>query len=320
VKSILAYSPDSMVFVNDMGVADEIRALPIHHFLEGIFDSGYTQSHFTTPLILGYSPGYKAGLIEDKKRGWNTTDAWWKTWDSDADVFEDVKDKLRSGCLYYAYDLPEINLTLTTGQGILSWMFPITPRELYGGTIVGDERVITMHNGSYSFGGSSGSVVRHAVGASCVCFGAGGRQVGDGQEVRATTRFEPTEGRRSRAVHSCVVPTSGACVLVPAMPTATETQMHLKAPRKTDDRDDVPETATLLQLTPPPIPLPRLRINVSGVSVSGISSGADFAVYFRCGFGCLVDFIYSRKLEIESKNEVLSTNLYSTSASLTQRR
>ena len=53
-----------------------------------------------------------------------------QTWNSDADVYEDVKDKLRSGCLYYAYDLPEYNLTVTTGKGILSWMFPITPREL----------------------------------------------------------------------------------------------------------------------------------------------------------------------------------------------
>ena len=43
-------------------------------------------------------------------------------------MFEDVKDKLKSGVLYYAYALPENNLTTTTGNGILSFMFPITPR------------------------------------------------------------------------------------------------------------------------------------------------------------------------------------------------
>ena len=147
-----------------------------------------------------------------------------------------------------------------------------------------------MHNGSYmySFGGSSGSVVRHAVGASCVCFGAGGRQVGDGQKMRAMTRFEPTEGRHSRAVHSCVVPTSGACVLVPTMPTATETQMHLKAPRKTDDRDEVPETATLLQHYSPRRPYPcrgyvSTRVGCRYLASRRVqillsTSGADLAV------------------------------------------
>ena len=58
--------------------------------------------------------------------GENDGDEW--AGNSDRDVFEDVKDKLKSGVLYYAYALPENNLTTITGNGILSFMFPITPR------------------------------------------------------------------------------------------------------------------------------------------------------------------------------------------------
>ena len=54
-----------------------------------------TQAHFSTPMSLGYSPGYKPGLVEIGKAG-----TWWQTWNSDRDVFEDVKDKLKSGLVY----------------------------------------------------------------------------------------------------------------------------------------------------------------------------------------------------------------------------
>jgi hypothetical protein len=122
-----------------------------------------------------------------------------------------------------------------------------------------------MHNGSYSFGGSAiRSVTDQAVAASCVCFGAEGRPVADEEDVRAMTHFEQTDGRRKRAVHSCVVPTSGVCVLVPT------------TPRQALKTDDIASSGHVYR----PPPLPRLHINASGVSVSGISSGADFAVYF----------------------------------------
>ena len=216
-KAILSRSAESMVVVNDMGVADAIRELPIHHFLEAVYDTGYTQAHFSTPLALGYSPGYKAGLVEIGKAG-----TWWQTWNSDRDVFEDVKDKLKSGVLYYAYDLPEYNLTTTTGNGILSFMFPITPRELYEGCVVGDERVITLHNGSYSFGGTAAAAESAATAAAvCVCFDDGGQRVGrtvDGREpepVPATTTRRRVHEKQV-AQHSCVVPRDGACVLMPA--------------------------------------------------------------------------------------------------------
>jgi hypothetical protein len=44
--------------------------------------------------VLGYSAGYAAGCKEIGKGG-----TWWQTWNSDADIFEDLKDKLRSGVI-----------------------------------------------------------------------------------------------------------------------------------------------------------------------------------------------------------------------------
>ena len=59
---MLARSPESMVVLNDMGTADAVRALPAHRFLEGIYDSSYTQTHFSaSPIVLGWSAGYKLG-------------------------------------------------------------------------------------------------------------------------------------------------------------------------------------------------------------------------------------------------------------------
>lgn len=166
---------------------------------------------------LGYSPGYQPGLAEIGKKG-----TWWQTWNSDKDVFEDVKDKLKSGLLYYAYEFPEYNLTTTTGNGILSYMFPITPRELFGGCIVGDERVITLHNGSYSFGGAAAATTEAA---TCVCFDERGERVGRSTDeavpepvAAVTTRLWVRE--RETVEHFCVVPPDGACVLLPSTTVA----------------------------------------------------------------------------------------------------
>ena len=174
VQSILARSPNSVVVANDMGVADAIRELPIHHFLEGIGDYMYTLSHFSTPIALGFTPGYAAGAKTIGKAG-----TWWQTWSSDADLFEDLKDKLRSGCLYHAYYLPEqtrdgyyfSEANNVTGQaGLLNLMFPITVRQIFNGTIVGDERVITLHSGSHAFGSSGQEAASAGSSALCHCF------------------------------------------------------------------------------------------------------------------------------------------------------
>ena len=63
------------IVVNDMGVADAVRALPIHHFLEAVLPQGYSQTHLSTPIVLGWTPGYSVGSAEDDKSG-----NWWKNW------------------------------------------------------------------------------------------------------------------------------------------------------------------------------------------------------------------------------------------------
>ena len=78
-------------------------------------------------------------------------------------------------------------------------------REVYGGCVIGDERVITLHNGSYSFGGTAAG----SAAAACVCFDEQGRRVGRTAEpvVAATTRRRVDE--KEVVQHSCVVPLDG---------------------------------------------------------------------------------------------------------------
>ena len=143
-------------------------------------------------------------------------------------------------------------MTVATGQGILSYMFPITPRLLYAGSVVGDERVITIHNGSYAFGGTgSAAVTADADAASCVCFDEAGLRVGrtgepgeDSEQVMATTTSTTTTTTRHGGLmqaaataeesagvsqHSCVVPFDGACVILPAA-TSTAATVHAHVP------------------------------------------------------------------------------------------
>eukprot|EP01052_Picozoa_sp_SAG31_P008919 SAG31_NODE_458_length_15415_cov_3.647428_9_plen_142_part_00 len=64
VTKILSRSPGSAVVANDMAVPDLVRALPIHHFLEAVGDYGYTTSHFSSTMVLGYYTGYKPEMPE----------------------------------------------------------------------------------------------------------------------------------------------------------------------------------------------------------------------------------------------------------------
>jgi hypothetical protein len=147
VRTILDHKKGNAVVVNDMAVTRKIMELPIFHFTEVIADYGYVTSHMSTPIILGWSPGYAAGAKEIGKEG-----AWWKEWKTDKDYFEDIKDKLRSGCLYYTYWAPGgVWETALTHPSILSRMFPITVESIHAGWIQGKERIITLKPGRYTW-------------------------------------------------------------------------------------------------------------------------------------------------------------------------
>ena len=148
VKMILNHKKGNIVVVNGMISGSKIRALPIFHFNETIEDYGYVENHLSTPLVLGYSPGYQSGAEYIGKAG-----TWWKQWKTDSDYFQDVKDKLQNGCLYYTYDAPGgYYSTFLTRATLLSYMFPITVEELHAGWIKGKERILTLYPGTYSWG------------------------------------------------------------------------------------------------------------------------------------------------------------------------
>jgi hypothetical protein len=149
VQTILNHKKGNVVIANYMPIAAKVRALPIMHFKETLMDYGYMLSHFSTPIMLGWTPGYSPGAKSIGKQG-----TWWQEWKSDADFFADIKDKLQSGNLYYTYWAPpgrmyHTNLTRPT---ILETMFPITVTKIGAGIIEGKERIITLHSGEYSWG------------------------------------------------------------------------------------------------------------------------------------------------------------------------
>lgn len=131
---------------------------------------------------------------------------FWRTWDNctgtdcDLNVFEDIKEKLSFGLLYWSYYPPGYVHPVTAGPALtlpslLTRMYPITVRHLRPGTISGDERVITLHSGAYGF-------PRNATNnATLYCFNE------DGVELAAVAGTSNDEG------FEVTVPPNGACVL-----------------------------------------------------------------------------------------------------------
>jgi hypothetical protein len=149
VKMVLNRKKGNVVIANYMPVTKKIRELPIMHFKETLMDYGYMLSHFSTPIMLGWTPGYAPGAKAIGKPG-----TWWQEWKTDADFFADIKDKLQHGNLIYTYWAPpgqmyRSNLTRPT---ILEHMFPITVEKIGAGLVAGKERIITLHSGEYSWG------------------------------------------------------------------------------------------------------------------------------------------------------------------------
>jgi hypothetical protein len=147
-KMVLDYKKGNVVVANCMPFASKVRALPVMHFMETTMDYGYVQSHFSTPIMLGWTPGYSPGAKAIGKTG-----TWWQDWKTDADYFDDIKDKLENGNLYFTYWAPpgQIYNSNLTHPTILEHMFPITVEKIGAGTIEGKERIITLHSGRYSW-------------------------------------------------------------------------------------------------------------------------------------------------------------------------
>lgn len=71
---------------------------------------------------------------------------------SELDAYRWMLKALDYGCVYYWYNDVTVIPTYPT---LTSYMFPITPRELHNGYIIGDERIVTNRSGMFGWGDSS---------------------------------------------------------------------------------------------------------------------------------------------------------------------
>lgn len=149
MKMVLDFKDGNVVVANGMPFVSRIRALPVMHFIETVTGYGYAQTQLATPIVLGWTNGYKLGALAAGKQG-----AWWKSWSSDADYFSDIREKIASGNLYFTYWAPpgQMYNSSLTHSTILAHMYPITITKIGSGTIMGHERIITLHSGTYSWG------------------------------------------------------------------------------------------------------------------------------------------------------------------------
>lgn len=90
---------------------------------EEVYDSSWAcWAHLYTPVVLGDMWVYKSG-----------------------ECLEDIRERLKRGCLYYHYHLSTPYPTIT------SKMFPFTPVEIHGGWMLGEERILTLFSGEYGW-------------------------------------------------------------------------------------------------------------------------------------------------------------------------
>jgi len=201
---------------NAAGDSSAIRHRPIVRFWEGCEESSYTSTHLSTaPMSLGWYDGYTKEVLEDNIP---KSSDFWRTWDNctglacDKNVFEDIKETLSFGLLYFSYYNPSFSdwslqrhQTLTL-PSLLTHMFPITVRDIRPGTISGDERIITLHSGSYRFTEDHGSSMSDAASQNTTgrlfCY------TGGGAAVAAKSVLAASDG-----TFAVAVPADGACVL-----------------------------------------------------------------------------------------------------------
>lgn len=152
VKMVLDAKPGNVVVVNGLTMLRDISELSVMHYIESAMDYGYAQTVLSTPIVLGWTTGYRGGAARAGKAG-----KWWLQWNSEADYFDDIREKLASGNLYFTYWAPPggMNTSNLTYPTILSHMYPITVTQLGPGLIEGRERIITLHSGTYSWGDMS---------------------------------------------------------------------------------------------------------------------------------------------------------------------
>jgi hypothetical protein len=112
-----------VLFANQFDCTYDASQLPISHFAEPVDFEDY---------LLRAAQAGRTPLSLNRKRSFN--------------VWEDVKGFLKFGVLtcYYAGRL--------TGNHVLKKVFPITPKEIGPGYVIGEKKIVTMLSGKYTFG------------------------------------------------------------------------------------------------------------------------------------------------------------------------
>jgi len=127
-------SKSGICLVNTAPATLSMQNLEILRFVETAKPESYCKNcskvHLTTPIGLGF-PLNKLPLK-------NRTTQY---------IMKDIKAKLEKGLLYYYYSLGGKN------PNILNYLFPIVPMEIYSGTIIGENKIITCRSGRYEWMG-----------------------------------------------------------------------------------------------------------------------------------------------------------------------
>lgn len=128
-----AISQGKKMWLNHGPSAEEVAAMQLYHFNETFLTNCPVFTHLYTPTSL--STNYMGTL--------------------ESDIGYDIATKLRYGGLY----LPRAFVYRTSGN-ILQDMYPIHPKELHCGYIIGQDKIITAISGQYGFGDSSALTVK----------------------------------------------------------------------------------------------------------------------------------------------------------------
>ncbi|MCE5240712.1 hypothetical protein LLH23_19800 [bacterium] len=130
-----------VVVANTEPATANMRKVRINRFVEtGGGQGSDRETHLYTPIALGY-PWYQIAENDRTPRR----------------LMEDIIANLQHGALYYYYGVPAEGYP----YGCVNRMFPFTPRELHGGWLVGEERIITTQSGDFGWGDRSGVKAFH---------------------------------------------------------------------------------------------------------------------------------------------------------------
>ena len=118
-----AKSKGKTAFVNTAPPTRTMNNWKIQHITEDTGPAGITSTHLSTPLAWTYDTGELPG-------------------------YQHIRESLSHGAISFSR------------SGAWSdHMFPLTPIELHAGTIIGEERILTIHSGKFGWGDASGADV-----------------------------------------------------------------------------------------------------------------------------------------------------------------